>query len=520
MDLQQTSTTEQTTAAEQQHESTFDNLEQRLENIESKFKFTLCKGEKDPKILIQIYELKNEAIINKYEGHPDYSQDVANFYRFVCQDRNRARVYRCYQTSLAGNCYYKSASRVYIGSYLMEEQKYDEALESFMKAINYDNNASAHNHMANYYYYVKFNSMKNVDENDQESMLIKRTHFYTAKYHYTKSAEGGNKFAMKNLGYLYSYNMNMFNEAEMLTEKPVLQAFKWLVNAYVAGFQTMIDSIIKLVEYNYARIITNIEEYFETGNTSAKRKLMQKLISKSDTGSYHSDDNHVMRVFGIIALANTKRADENTICNILRDMLEYCEESYIKAIEKIHLPNTPKRKFIYSLHEYKRLNSNQTRNLTVIEELKHTIVECITHLQEDDIVMISRCFCALSNTHHMFSLAEIYILLTKYPEFVNNKTIQLYINTYCKNEKVFIGNRIKNFSKTIDCPVCLDDNVKGIVLDCFEHYVCLDCYPGIIKTGICPCCRVICRKNVTYSDDPNSVPTYSFEESDFDYDSF
>lgn len=39
------------------------------------------------------------------------------------------------------------------------------------------------------------------------------------------------------------------------------------------------------------------------------------------------------------------------------------------------------------------------------------------------------------------------------------------------------------------CPVCYEEEKECIVLNCFNHYVCSDCYIKIYESH-CPVCRL------------------------------
>ena len=49
-------------------------------------------------------------------------------------------------------------------------------------------------------------------------------------------------------------------------------------------------------------------------------------------------------------------------------------------------------------------------------------------------------------------------------------------------------NKLKNTSREADCPVCLDTKIC-IMLNCFEHYICSDCYVELYDKP-CPVCRL------------------------------
>jgi tetratricopeptide (TPR) repeat protein len=56
-----------------------------------------------------------------------------------------------------------------------------------------------------------------------------------------------------------------------------------------------------------------------------------------------------------------------------------------------------------------------------------------------------------------------------------------------KNVIIF-KNRYNLFAKFIECCICLNEYCN-IPLEC-THYICVDCYPKIIKSAKCPLCRI------------------------------
>lgn len=50
-------------------------------------------------------------------------------------------------------------------------------------------------------------------------------------------------------------------------------------------------------------------------------------------------------------------------------------------------------------------------------------------------------------------------------------------------------NRLNNFSKFMECCICLTD-YTNIPLEC-THYICVDCYPKILISQKCPICRIM-----------------------------
>jgi TPR repeat protein len=71
---------------------------------------------------------------------------------------------------------------------------------------------------------------------------------------------------------------------------------------------------------------------------------------------------------------------------------------------------------------------------------------------------------------------------------IDYDTVRNYIKSNLSAEKQIIDGKIKNCSKIDECSVCIESKLL-IVLNCFNHYVCLDCYSKVIASGKCPECR-------------------------------
>jgi TPR repeat protein len=106
------------------------------------------------------------------------------------------------------------------------------------------------------------------------------------------------------------------------------------------------------------------------------------------------------------------------------------------------------------------------------------------------------------NNHYIKKLKEIttplerYILYTKnnipftnedsYNEYLDDKSSGIQS---LNNDIQIYKNKMKNTMKLDTCPVCYEDNVECLLLNCFCHYVCTDCYCKVYKSN-CPVCRL------------------------------
>lgn len=83
--------------------------------------------------------------------------------------------------------------------------------------------------------------------------------------------------------------------------------------------------------------------------------------------------------------------------------------------------------------------------------------------------------------------------ITSHLEMINlfeKNNIQYNCDDPKKNNSLQIyKNKIKYLSRTSECPVCLNDNLLCIPVNCSAHFVCTECYIKIYDKP-CPVCRL------------------------------
>ena len=84
----------------------------------------------------------------------------------------------------------------------------------------------------------------------------------------------------------------------------------------------------------------------------------------------------------------------------------------------------------------------------------------------------------LHRMEHILCPIELYKLL--------HAVSILHHKVYSERSVIIYKNKINFLSKQDTCPICITDKIC-IPLECV-HYMCVYCYPSIIKTGTCPIC--------------------------------
>jgi tetratricopeptide (TPR) repeat protein len=145
---------------------------------------------------------------------------------------------------------------------------------------------------------------------------------------------------------------------------------------------------------------------------------------------------------------------------------EKAKEYYLLACEH----DIPEAFNNLGLYYYEIDNNYDISKLYFIEALKRNV---------DD---------AINNIKLITTPLERYIIFRQ-----NCISIEEYNNTNENDENndrqvIIFKNRLNFCSKFMECIICMNDYMH-IPLEC-SHYICVDCYPKIIKSQKCPICRI------------------------------
>jgi hypothetical protein len=80
-------------------------------------------------------------------------------------------------------------------------------------------------------------------------------------------------------------------------------------------------------------------------------------------------------------------------------------------------------------------------------------------------------------------------ITTPLERYIIYKKQNISFNETNKNDIQIYINKLKNCMRIDTCPVCYENEKECIILHCFGHYVCSDCYIKIY-TEKCPVCRI------------------------------
>lgn len=355
-----------------------------------------------------------------------------------------------------------------LGVFNFIEKKYPIAIENYEKAIYLHNTIAMYN-LAIYYYLIEENIIKALDyclmaveHNDYIVMNILGIYYYLSNNHslsekYFKMAVyNGNINALYNLAYFYTYININYDEAKKY-------------------YQIILDSNNSIDSYSYINALNNLGLYY--GNVVC---------------------DHVKACeYYMIAI---EKGNKKYVCNPLYNLGYYYESIekdlqkaigyYMQAIKyndthcKNHLLSltTPLKRFLlykeynipYNENNEHDEHNESTNNHNLDNDNEEIINEFIDYYydnEEDD----------------EYEDEDDYDDDEEYDDYDN--VVKKCRKCTNKLDILLYENKIKNASKIMQCPICLIPDKTCIILRCFAHFICLDCYPELYKKP-CPVCRI------------------------------
>jgi tetratricopeptide (TPR) repeat protein len=145
---------------------------------------------------------------------------------------------------------------------------------------------------------------------------------------------------------------------------------------------------------------------------------------------------------------------------------EKAKEYYLLACEH----DIPEAFNNLGLYYYEIDNNYDISKLYFIEALKRNV---------DD---------AINNIKFITTPLERYIIFRQ--NCISIEEYKEYKDTNEQDDRqlIIFKNRLNFCSKFMECIICMN-NYMHIPLEC-GHYICVDCYPKIIKSQKCPLCRI------------------------------
>ena len=90
---------------------------------------------------------------------------------------------------------------------------------------------------------------------------------------------------------------------------------------------------------------------------------------------------------------------------------------------------------------------------------------------------------------HAMAIKYLKEITTPLERYVIYKKHNISFNETKNNDIQIYINKLKNCIRIDTCPVCYENEKECIILNCFGHYVCSNCYIKIY-TQKCPVCRI------------------------------
>jgi len=312
------------------------------------------------------------------------------------------------------------------------DKNYDEAIKYYLMAIKKDN-TYAMNNLALIHVF-----MKNYDE---------------AKKYYLMAIQKGNLFAMNNFGIYYLYIEKNYNEAKkyylMALEQGNVQAMVNLAHYYY------------VIENNYKEAKKYCLMALEQGNIQAMINLGQHY--------YVIEKNYEeAKKYYLMALEND---NNNTLIINTLGKVHYEKKNYEEA-KKYYLMGVEKESIdsMFELGNYYKLIENEQK-----QAIKYYMMAYIHSKSEPKIIRdtIIKELKEITTPLELFMLFQDNAL--EYNEDITPE-IQLYINKL-KLAKVGI------------CDLCKEKDKKVIMLQCFAHEYCSNCYVKVCDKS-CSICKL------------------------------
>jgi TPR repeat protein len=291
--------------------------------------------------------------------------------------------------------------------------------------------------------------------------------------YYTISAEKGNIKAMNKLVYYYCYiekNYTKSNEYYVMAMEKENSIAKNKQNNYPKDIQYYMMAV-EAVEKGDSSAMNYLGDYYYYNNEKNTEKAIEYYMMAVEKGNsksmfklgchYHNEKNYPETVkYYMMAIEKGNSFAMNNLGVYYKDI----EKNYPKAFE-------------YYTMAIEKGNSNAIFNLGYYY---HYIKENYPKAIEYYIMAIKK---KINNA--LKHIIKITTPLKRYKLFTDNN---IDLPESYDNELEIYKNKIKNTSKLDDCPVCLESK-NCVLLNCFAHYICTDCYIELHNKP-CPLCRL------------------------------
>ncbi len=364
-------------------------------------------------------------------------------------------------------------------NFIRAKYYYKKAIRNNIYAIPYYKNM-IEKIKSNYYSEVLNFIEKVIDYNYKKNYLKKNDYDYLKKNiininNYTK-----NEIYIMYLMIEKKDIIEMNNENIIETNNDRLIYFIALYHKYYlkSSFSKYNKYLLKAMELNnkdaiihYALCMENLNEEI----VEITEILEDEIYNKN--GEKYTENEIIDEIYN----KNGEKYTENEIMGIFEKKIEL---NKLKAIEiykkEIELNNSEAMNY-YGIYLYKKKDYNESKKY-FIEALKYNNENAYFNYIE----LLNKKFKDMNS-------------LELYKEISNTNSIlvkELIIELERNYMVILYKNKIKNFSKILNCCICLENKIC-IPFHCMNDYFCKDCYAKIYKKK-CPLCRYESIDNLYY----------------------
>jgi hypothetical protein len=72
---------------------------------------------------------------------------------------------------------------------------------------------------------------------------------------------------------------------------------------------------------------------------------------------------------------------------------------------------------------------------------------------------------------------------TSLERYICYQKINIFFDEELTKDIYIYNNKLKK-SKIDECGICLEENTECIMLNCFTHYICIECYIKLYKNNL------------------------------------
>ncbi len=231
-------------------------------------------------------------------------------------------------------------------------------------------------------------------------------------------------------------------------------------------------------------ICLNISEY-----TNNELYLINKILYKNNLDNIiETNNSNILNYIGLISYWEYNKKEEAKKYYLMAINLNnsYAMNNYALLLENENKIEEAKEYYLMAINLNNSIAMNNYANLLYMDDDDNKIEEA------------KKYYLMAINLNNHKSINDYLIaeknILKQYIYLIELKSdIAIsHINKIKNNKDVIIlSNKLKYYSKIENCNICMEENKVNVLLNCFYHYICKDCYCNLYNKP-CPYCNICC----------------------------